>query len=175
MLPRNYGKISRAREALLEDESTKVVVARMKKKRRGIRLRVIAGSAVLAALVIYMLIDENQRQERLQVQGPRNVISAHAGADPNVPFNNPNVASPPPPQAGSVQVHVTVSKTQKQLFVDGAPIKIDTNMTLDLAPGRHLLMVQTPERTLIQKMNISANEAQKVVFTDTAVSIAPEK
>ena len=175
MLPRDYGKISRAREALLEDESTKVVVARMKKKRRGIRMRVIAGSGVLAALVIYMLVDENQRQERLQVQGPNTAISAHAGADPNVPFNNPNVPAPVAPQAGSVQVHVTVPKTQKQLYVDGDPIKIDTNMTLDLAPGKHLLMVQTGERTLIQKMNIHANEAQRVVFTDTTVTIAPEK
>jgi hypothetical protein len=175
MLPRDYGKISPARKALLEDESTKVVVARMKNKRRGIRLRVIAGCAVLAALIIYMLVDENHRQQSLQVQGPQNAASAHAGADPNVPFNNPNVAAPPPPQAGSVRVHVTVPKSQKQLYVDGDPIKIDSNMTLDLAPGKHLLMVQTVERTLIQKMNINANEAQKVVFTDTSVTIAPAK
>ncbi len=175
MLPRDYGKIWPAREALLEDESTKVVVARMKKKRRGIRLRVIAGSAVLVALVVWMLLDENQRQASLQVQGPNNFVPAHAGVDPNVPFNNPNVVAPPPPQAGSVQVHVTVAKTQKQLYVDGDAIKIDGNMTLDLAPGKHVLMVQTADRTLIQKMNVRANEAQKVVFTDSGVSIAAEK
>ena len=176
MLSADYGKISRSREALLEDESTKVVVARMKKKRRGIRMRVIAGSAVLVALIIWMLLDENQRQKRLQVQGPNNYAPSHAGANPNVPFNNPNVPTlPAAPQAGSVQVHVSVSKTQKQLYVDGSALKIDGKMTLDLAPGKHLLMIQTPDRTLIQKMNIRANEAQKVIFTDTGVSIAPEK
>lgn len=140
----------------------------MLKKRRGLRQRVVVGTALVVGLVLFMIVD-SRHKEALQVQGPTPPAAALGDA---LQPNAPNHIAPQAPRAdgvpqGSAVVRVTVPKGQKELWVDDNAIKIDTSLTLDLAPGRHVLMVRSDARTLMQKVFLNPNDVYHVSFSDT--------
>jgi hypothetical protein len=154
-------------------EDTNVVVRSMLEARRKTRVPIMLGAAVVVGLVVYMGIEFGSRFDELKIEGP--VYNGKVGA-----AMTPE-SSPPPagltgqskerkgadkvtaPDGPPARVEVSLGK-DGQLWLDGRSLGTGKKHTLQLLPGKHVLMAQIANRTLTQKITVASGDAYAVDF-----------
>jgi hypothetical protein len=154
-------------------EDTNVVVRSMLEARRKTRVPIVLGGAAVVGLVVYMAIEFGSRLDELKIEGP--VYNGKVGA-----AMTPESAPPPAgvtgqskerkgadkvtaPDGPPARVEVSLGR-EGQLWLDGRSLGSGKKHTLQLLPGKHVLIAQIDNRTLTQKLTVTSGDAYVVNF-----------
>lgn len=143
----------------------------MLKQRRSMRLPIIGGVVVAVAFVAFMVVNfgNKSRENGLSVDGPvySGKTMSNRGPDdapaPHAPVRSVGEEGP----AATVEVLVPGKEAKDvTLWADGKQVGTGAKHTLSLAPGKHVLMFQSKERTVMQKLTLGAGDAYRVEMRD---------
>ena len=151
-------------------EDTNILVRKMLKQKRSMRVPIIVGvvlAAVFAAFMVYSF-GNKARDGGLTVDGP--VYSGKTmtnRVDDQAPAPAGNMVQPRgAEEGGAAAVEVLVAHKEVTLWVDGKQLGTGAKHTLSLTPGKHVLMFQQKERTVMQKLTLGAGDSYRVEMRD---------
>jgi hypothetical protein len=153
-------------------EDTNVVVRSMLEARRKARVPIVVGSLVVLALVLFMALRFGTRFDELKIEGPVYNGKVGAAMTPESPpptgtghsQERKGADSAAAPEGGAPARVEVVLKQEGQLWLDGRSLGTSRKQTLELLPGKHVLMAQIGGRTLTQKLTLAPGEAFEVDF-----------
>lgn len=145
----------------------------MLKERRSMRTPVILGVVAAVGFGAFMVVNfgNRQRDEGLSVDGPvysgKTMSSRKLDEQPAPPPAGGTARSHNAAEAGPpASVEVVVGVKDVMLWVDGRQVGSGAKHTLSLAPGKHVLMFQQKERTVMQKLTLDAGDVYRVDMHD---------